>query len=183
MADSDDTDPLRDGARRQFFDPRRRRLLFSIPAAVFGSVAATLGAAAFRFLRPRAGASGPDGAGAWRPLGAVAELTAKRPLALRVSVERTHGWASEREERAVYLLPGEARAVVSAVCPHEQCEVTWSAESNEFLCPCHDSRFGPEGARLTGPAVSDLERLPSRVEGGVLQVMLDGDEQAGRPQG
>lgn len=164
-------------------DARRRRLLLWIPAAVFGSVAAALGATTFRFLRPRTDAQGPPAAsveGAWRTLAQVSELSAESPTALTVSVARVDGWAAASEERAVYVLPGEARAVLSAVCPHEQCEVAWAEESREFLCPCHDSRFGPEGARLSGPAARDLERLPSRVEGGALQIRLDADGLAGR---
>jgi Rieske Fe-S protein len=185
MTYPDDTHALRDDARREIFDPRRRRLLLWMPAAVFGSIAAALGLTAFRFLRPRAdgaasGAAGPD---AWLPLGPVDALNGDHPVALKVAVERVHGWASVRDERAIYVLPRADHRVVSAVCPHEQCEVVWSEGSREFLCPCHDSRFGPEGARLAGPAERDLTRLPSRVEGGVLEVLIDGDEQTGRAQG
>lgn len=179
--DNESRDPRGDAPDRNF-DPRRRRLLLWLPAAVFASVAAALSTAAFRFLRPAAREAGAD-ADAWLPLGRVEELKAAGPVAVRVGVERVRGWASVREERAVYVLPGEGPSVVSAVCPHEQCEVVWSEGPGEFLCPCHDSRFGPRGAVLSGPAARDLTRLPARVEGGVLQVLLGDDEQTGRAEG
>jgi menaquinol-cytochrome c reductase iron-sulfur subunit len=160
-------------APRKTFDAGRRRLLVWVPGAVFAGIAGALAATAFRFLRPPARAAAGEAGGSWRTVGELSSLTAGEPLPLRVGVERVDGWAAAREERPVYVLTRAGHKVLSAVCPHEQCEVVWSGETNEFLCPCHDSRFGPEGAKLDGPAERGLDELPTRVEGGVLQVRLD----------
>jgi Rieske Fe-S protein len=44
----------------------------------------------------------------------------------------------------------------SAVCPHLGCIVRWNAVEHSWDCPCHGSRFDPEGRVLHGPAISDL---------------------------
>lgn len=151
-------------------DGGRRRFILWLPAAVFAAVASTFAAAAFRFLRPRdAATSAQASAEAWTNVAPASELAGERPVMRKVSIERTTGWASRREERAVFILPTAGR-VVSAVCPHEGCEVEWRDEARDFFCPCHDSRFAPDGERIEGPAQQGLAQLPSRVENGVLQI-------------
>jgi Rieske Fe-S protein len=184
----DHNNPSSDSNSPEEDEPRsraRRKFLLAVPAAVFASIGATLAAAAFRFLRPPQGpTAGGASADSWAPLAPVAELTGVEPLLRKVVVERTDGWSRTREERSVYVLPGrDAQAsVVSAICPHEGCEVAWRAEARDFFCPCHDSRFDAAGARLGGPAERDLPRLPTRVENGVLQVQYR-EAQAGRAAG
>jgi menaquinol-cytochrome c reductase iron-sulfur subunit len=59
---------------------------------------------------------------------------------------------------------------LSAVCPHLGCAVGWDAGAGNFLCPCHDSRFSPEGGKLTGPSERGLDELPLQVVDGRLQL-------------
>jgi menaquinol-cytochrome c reductase iron-sulfur subunit len=59
---------------------------------------------------------------------------------------------------------------LSAVCPHLGCAVGWDASAGNFLCPCHDSRFSPEGAKLTGPSERGLDELPLQIVDGRLQL-------------
>lgn len=150
-------------------DRPRRKFLLWLPAAVFASIGATLAASALRFLRPRASPAGETG---WISLMAVAELEGARPLLRGVVIERVAGWSRERDTRTLYVLPGQALRVVSAVCPHEECVVEWLDEARRFQCPCHDSSFDAEGRLVDGPAPRGLDELPARIENGVLQIQL-----------
>jgi Rieske Fe-S protein len=161
--------------------PRRRFLLW-IPAAVYGLIAAALGTSAFKFLRPQAPAESPSD---WLAVGRVSELGGAEPVRRAVSVERRAGWSVGRRDEAVFVLPRGGSRVVSAVCPHEGCEVEWDAGSRAFLCPCHDSRFDADGARTEGPAERGLYQLPSRVNGDTLEVQFrpGGGRDAGAGRG
>jgi Rieske Fe-S protein len=47
---------------------------------------------------------------------------------------------------------------VSLRCPHLGCLTRWNDAERSWDCPCHGSRFDPDGNVLAGPAVKPLER-------------------------
>jgi len=129
-------------------------------------VFATVVTAALRFLRP----SNSGVSGQWIDVTSLSELKGNKPVTRMVMVEHTDGWAKTREEHRVYVLPAKNNQVLSAVCPHEGCEVAWQGDTNSFACPCHDSNFSADGSRINGPARRGLDPLPARVENGKLQI-------------
>jgi glycine/D-amino acid oxidase-like deaminating enzyme/nitrite reductase/ring-hydroxylating ferredoxin subunit len=52
---------------------------------------------------------------------------------------------------------GELR-LLSPVCTHMGCRVTWNRAERSWDCPCHGSRFDVDGRVLVGPAVAPLEK-------------------------
>jgi glycine/D-amino acid oxidase-like deaminating enzyme/nitrite reductase/ring-hydroxylating ferredoxin subunit len=64
------------------------------------------------------------------------------------------------ERVAAYRDPQGRLSVVSPVCTHLKCLVHWNAVETSWDCPCHGSRFAPDGRVLEGPAIEPLRRKP-----------------------
>lgn len=95
------------------------------------------------------------------------------------------GYLARRPDGAAGLRPGEAAVLerdgakvaayrdatgtlheVSAVCTHMKCVVAWNPLALTWDCPCHGSRFDPDGRVLEGPAVTPLaSRAAARQDG------------------
>jgi Rieske Fe-S protein len=142
--------------------PTRRSFLLLVPLGVFASLAG----AAFRFLRPRISAATDR----WLDVAPLSEIGGSQPVGRKVVAEHIAGWAITTEEHNVFVLPAKSNQVVSAICPHEGCEVWWNSQRNQFSCPCHESYFAADGAKISGPSPRGLDPLPTRVQDGKLQV-------------
>jgi menaquinol-cytochrome c reductase iron-sulfur subunit len=154
----------------------RRSFLRFLPLGLFAGIFASIGGAAFRFLRPRLSVASDR----WLDVASLSEITGLHPLTRKIVAEHIAGWAITMEEHSVFVLPAKGNQVLSAVCPHEGCEVAWEPNANRFSCPCHESFFAADGSRISGPARRGLDPLPMRVQDGKLQVQYVSNEQATR---
>lgn len=154
----------------------RRSLLKIVPLGALAVVFTSIGTAAFRFLRPKLYAP----SNRWLDVANLSELTGPQPLSRKIVAEHVAGWSITSEEHNVFVLPAKGNQVLSAVCPHEGCEVAWEPNANRFACPCHASFFAADGARISGPATRGLDQLPARVQDGKLQVQYVPKDQATR---
>lgn len=48
---------------------------------------------------------------------------------------------------------------IAAVCPHLGCALKWNKDECTWDCPCHGSRFAPDGTVLSSPATAPAEKV------------------------
>jgi len=46
---------------------------------------------------------------------------------------------------------------LSLKCPHLGCSILWDEKANEFICPCHSSKFDFRGEVISPPAPRSLD--------------------------
>jgi glycine/D-amino acid oxidase-like deaminating enzyme/nitrite reductase/ring-hydroxylating ferredoxin subunit len=68
--------------------------------------------------------------------------------------------AVEGESVAAFRAPDGELFAVSPVCTHMGCKVHWNSVETSWDCPCHGSRFRPDGTVIEGPALKPLQRRP-----------------------
>jgi glycine/D-amino acid oxidase-like deaminating enzyme/nitrite reductase/ring-hydroxylating ferredoxin subunit len=65
---------------------------------------------------------------------------------------------AEGETFAAYRAPDGELFAVSQACTHMGCKVHWNSVETSWDCPCHGSRFRPDGTVIEGPALKPLKR-------------------------
>jgi thiosulfate dehydrogenase [quinone] large subunit len=73
------------------------------------------------------------------------------------------------ETWVMQLRTGEFTAV-RAACPHQGCAVNFVSPSDGFICPCHNSKFAADGARISGVATTGLQKVDVAVGGGQVRL-------------
>jgi Rieske Fe-S protein len=75
------------------------------------------------------------------------------------AVRRGEGKVIELDGQKVAAFRDESglTTVRSAVCTHMGCLVEWNGAEHTWDCPCHGSRFKPNGDVIAGPAESPLK--------------------------
>lgn len=128
----DDLIQGRDNAWAEHYDPNRMKPLASAKDLVKEN--ANVGA---RFVGDRITKRGTRDIADLAPgEGDIAELHGEKVAAFRDDDGKLHA--------------------VSPLCTHLYCQVNWNSGDRSWDCPCHGSRFSPDGEILHGPAVKPL---------------------------
>ena len=147
-----------------------RRAFVARVTAILGGAAAIAAAMPILgyLIRPALGGGKAD---RWIPAGSVEDYPEDQPVAFSFTTAKVQGWERSVESRTAFVVrrSGTELEAFSNVCTHLACRVRWNAESGEYVCPCHNARFGPHGEVLSGPAPRPLDRYETRIrEGKVL---------------
>lgn len=148
--------------------PRRRFLTLAL-GVVQGLVALILGIPAVAYIvSPVRGGRREE----WVLLGSISGLT-ERPQRLEFQYEDAGGYTIRSVRKAAYAFLADGEPVVlSPVCTHMGCNVSWRDDGTEFRCPCHGGRFDLAGSVTDGPPPRPLRRYETRVSGDDLEIRL-----------
>ena len=88
--------------------------------------------------------------------------------------------------REGYLLNLDgALSAVSALCTHLPCVLQWSGGQREFICPCHQAEFAPDGRHIPTPnydrQLTPLATFPVKQIGELVYVFPGGSTESSTP--
>ena len=84
-------------------------------------------------------------------------------------------------EGMLYLacLEDQRFIALSRTCTHLGCALSWDADQQKFVCPCHGSTFDRAGLVLTAPAIRPLDFYPVRIEDGNIRIEVSNVQRRG----
>jgi Rieske Fe-S protein len=112
----------------------------------------------------------------WSPIGEMNSFSnLSQPILSSLDLKQVDGWREVDSSEAVYVTKDAqgTLAVLSSICPHMGCTVTWRDGQHDFYCPCHGSIFEADGKHVSGPAPRGMDPLPNKVEDGKLLVKFE----------
>jgi menaquinol-cytochrome c reductase iron-sulfur subunit len=107
--------------------------------------------------------------------GKLSELALGEPREVSFERTRVDGWRTFQEKGIAWVVRTGASDVVAYApqCTHLGCAYHWESQRNEFVCPCHESRFSIDGKVMGGPAARPLDRYVTRIEDQKLLIGTD----------
>lgn len=107
---------------------------------------------------------------AWIPLGPLTNYPVGEPTLFSFTRSKINGWEKTVNSYGAYVIRGEGEEVLvlSNMCTHLSCRVTWQSEENDYVCPCHDGHFAKDGEVLSGPPPKPLIEYETKIEEGNL---------------
>ncbi len=106
------------------------------------------------------------------------------PQSFTILADRKDAWnryPSEPVGTVFLCKKGDGVVALNSRCPHAGCDVDYQPSKSGFVCPCHDSLFGVEGARSgASPSPRDLDQLEVENRNGEVWVKFQ-NFKTGRP--
>jgi Rieske Fe-S protein len=112
---------------------------------------------------------------AWVPVGPLENYPIGVPTPFTFTRTKVNGWEKTVNSYGVYVLrKNESEVLVlSNVCTHLSCRVTWHEDRQQYICPCHDAQFTIDGAVAGGPPPRPLDQYTeTKIEEGILSIRL-----------
>lgn len=145
----------------------RRKFYVAAIYGLWSAIAAALSVpAAIYLLFPPRLRKAPE----WVEAGDVSTLETRVPAEMVFRQNRVDGWKVLSEKTSTWVVKVSDAQVVAfgPQCTHLGCAYHWDENRQYFLCPCHTSIFGMDGAVVSGPAPRPLDRYETKVANGKL---------------
>jgi len=160
-----------------------RRSFLKVATAIASALSAVLiGFPSLRaFLSPGFRRVQPE---RWIKLGEVDQIEAGEPTRFDFSETVNDAWLEARALRGVWIYTedGKTFTVYNGHCTHLACGYGFDKAKGIFHCPCHHGLFDLKtGKVLDGPPPRALDRLETKIEGGILYAAYR-DFRAGIPE-
>jgi menaquinol-cytochrome c reductase iron-sulfur subunit len=150
----------------------RRGFITSVMAFAGSIMGAVIGLPIIGYLiSPALNGSKTD---AWVPVGKLDNYPPNVPTQFSFTRTKVNGWEKTVNSYSVYVLRGDSDKikVLSSVCTHLGCRVTYSKDSDAYACPCHDGLFNREGAVISGPPPRPMDQYETKMENGTLFIRV-----------
>jgi menaquinol-cytochrome c reductase iron-sulfur subunit len=114
-------------------------------------------------------------ANSWIDLGPLEKYpVGTTPSTFEFTQTNVNGWERTSLSYGVYVVRKDEKTVqvLSNVCTHLGCRVTWHPDIQHYVSPCHDGHFNLTGQVVSGPPPRPLDEFTTKIENGNLFIQL-----------
>lgn len=146
----------------------RRGFVKAVSAFITTLMAGIIGIPAVGYLISPATAAAEEDA--WIPLGDLDRYPIGVPILFTFTRSKINGWEKTVFSYGAFVLRQDENRVrvFSNVCTHLSCRVSWRADLQHYVSPCHDGHFDVTGAVLSGPPPRPLDEYTTKIDGNQL---------------
>lgn len=151
----------------------RRDFIKAALVGIGGLIGALVGLPSVAYLLSPANQAGA-GDEAVIPLGALDNYPIGVPTRFDFTRTKVNGWERTAVSYGLYVVrknENEVR-VLSDICTHLGCRVTWHPDIQHYISPCHDGHFDLLGNNVSGPPPRPLDEFVMKIENGNLFATL-----------
>lgn len=151
----------------------RRDFIKATLAGIGGLVGALVGLPSVAYLLSLAWQAGAEDE-AVIPVGALDKYPIGVPTRFDFTRTKVNGWERTAINYGLYIVrtsESDVR-VFSDICTHLGCRVSWHADQEHYISPCHNGHFDRLGNVVSGPPPRPLDEFVTKVENGNLFAAL-----------
>ncbi len=114
-------------------------------------------------------------AAGWIDLGPLEKYpVGATPSPFEFTQTNVNGWERTALSYGVFVVRTDEKnvQVLSNVCTHLGCRVTWHPDIQHYVSPCHDGHFDLTGKNVSGPPPRPLDEFTTKIENGNLLIHL-----------
>lgn len=151
----------------------RRDFIKGTAVVIGGLIGALIGIPSVAYLLSPAVKAGAEDS-SLIALGSLENYPIGVPTRFDFTLTKVNGWERTATNYGLYVVrknESEVR-VFSDVCTHLGCRVSWYADQEHYISPCHNGHFDIVGNVVSGPPPRPLDEFVTKIEEGNLFAQL-----------
>ncbi|OGO11198.1 MAG: hypothetical protein A2032_05100 [Chloroflexi bacterium RBG_19FT_COMBO_49_13] len=109
----------------------------------------------------------------WIPLGPLNNYEVGNPKLFNFTRSQVNGWEKTVLSYGAFVIRKDESQVLvlSNICTHLACRVSWHPDVEHYISPCHNGHFDIVGNVLSGPPPRPLDEFQTKIEDGNLYIL------------
>lgn len=111
----------------------------------------------------------------WRPIGKLQDFAIGETTLVYFENASPTPWAGLTAKTGAWLrrIDQNNFEAFALNCAHLGCPVSWIADAEIFLCPCHGGVYYKDGTVASGPPPTGLSKYPVRINQGQIEIQTE----------
>jgi menaquinol-cytochrome c reductase iron-sulfur subunit len=110
----------------------------------------------------------------WIPVGPLNNYEIGIPKLFNFNLSEVNGWEKTVLSFGAFVIRKDETnvLVLSNICTHLACRVSWHPDIKNYVSPCHNGHFDIYGNVISGPPPRPLDEFQIKVENGILSILF-----------